>query len=391
MRITPTVAAVASVITAIAIGSCSTEQLVDPLLPTNQRPTVTLTAPVAGGSAAVNTPVTVSATASDADGTVRSVEFFDGASSIGRDTTSPYGITWTPTTAGARSLTARVTDDADVTATSSGRLFIVTSLPGGAEPFVGAGDIASCTGTGDEATAALLDGIAGTVFTLGDNVYDNGTATEFANCYDPSWGHHKSRTKPVAGNHDYNTSGASGYYDYFSDAAGPRDKGYYSFDLGAWHIIVLNSNISRTATSEQIGWLRADLTGSTAQCTMALWHHPRFSSGYHGDDATQQPFWDVLYEFDADVVLVGHDHDYERFAPQTPTGVADPTRGLRQFVVGTGGTSLRSFSAIRSNSEFRNNSTWGVIKFDLNPTGYSWFYITTTGRAVLDSGSGSCH
>ena len=391
MRITPTVAAVAVAITAIAIGSCSTEQLVDPLPPDNQSPTVALTAPVAGGSAAVNSPVTVSAAASDADGAVSSVEFFDGASSIGTDTTSPYSITWTPTTAGARSLTARATDDANATTTSAGRLFIVTSAPGGAETFVGAGDIASCSVTGDEATSALLDGIPGTVFTLGDNVYDNGTATEFTNCYEPSWGRHKSRTKPVAGNHDYNTSGATGYYDYFGDAAGPRDKGYYSFDLGAWHIIILNSNISRTATSEQIAWLRADLTGSTAQCTMALWHHPRFSSGQHGDDATQQPFWDVLYEFNAEVVLVGHDHDYERFAPQTPTGVADPVRGLREFVVGTGGTSLRSFSTIRPNSDFRNSSTWGVIKFDLSPTGYSWSYITTTGGAVLDSGSGSCH
>ena len=388
MRITPTVATVAAVITAIAVGSCSTEQLVDP---DNQSPTVTLTAPVAGGSGVVNTPVTVSATASDADGAVASVEFFDGASSIGTDATSPYSISWTPTAAGARSLTARATDDADATTTSSGRLFTVPAPPGGAEPVVGAGDIATCTVTDDEATSALLDGIPGTVFTLGDNVYDNGTATEFANCYDPSWGRHKSRTKPVAGNHDYNTSGASGYYGYFGDAAGPPDKGYYSFDLGAWHIVILNSNISRTSTSEQIAWLRADLTGSTAQCTMALWHHPRFSSGQHGNDDTQQPFWDVLYEFDADVVLVGHDHDYERFAPQTPTGIADPTRGLRQFVVGTGGASLRSFSTIRPNSEFRNSSTWGVIKFDLAPTGYSWSYITTAGGAALDSGSGSCH
>ena len=391
MRLTPTAAAVAAVLTAIAIGSCSTELLVDPLPPENQSPTVALTAPVAGESAALNTPVTVSATASDADGTVSSVEFFDGASSIGTDATSPYSITWTPTTAGARSLTARATDDSNATTTSVGRLFLVTAPPGGAETFVGAGDIASCALTDDEATSALLDGIPGTVFTLGDNVYENGTAAEFANCYDPSWGRHKSRTKPVAGNHDYNTSGATGYYDYFGDAAGARDKGYYSFDLGAWHIIILNSNISRTATSEQIAWLRADLTGSTAQCTMALWHHPRFSSGQHGNDATQQPFWDVLYEFDADVVLVGHDHNYERFAPQTPTGVADPTRGLRQFVVGTGGTTLRSFSTIRPNSEFRDSATWGVIKLDLAPTGYSWSHITTTGGAVLDSGSGSCH
>jgi len=360
--------------------------------PENQAPTVALTAPAAGSSALVNTPITVSATASDADGSVSVVEFFDGTTAIGSDATTPYTITWTPTTPGARSLTARATDDDNAATTSTSRAFTVTPQPptGGAT-FVGAGDIARCDGTNDEATAALLDGITGTVFTLGDNVYDDGTATEFANCYHPSWGRHKSRTRPVAGNHDYNTSGATGYYDYFGVAAGPRGKGYYSFDLGGWHVIILNSNISRTASSEQIAWLRADLTASTAQCTMALWHHPRFTSGAHGNDATQQPFWDVLYELNADVVLVGHDHDYERFAPQTPTGAADPTRGIRQFVVGTGGTTLKPFSTIRANSEFRNSTAWGVIKFDLVPTGYSWSFITTPNGAVLDSGSGTCH
>lgn len=257
--------------------------------------------------------------------------------------------------------------------------------------FVGAGDIARCTAQNDEATAALLDDIPGTVFALGDNAYENGTATEFADCYHPSWGRHKSRTKPVAGNHEYNTSGATGYFDYFGDAAGPRGKGYYSFDLGGWHIIVLNSNIARTVTSEQLDWLRADLGTNTAQCTMALWHHPRFSSGINGNDPSQQSFWDVLYVFNADVVLAGHDHHYERFAPQTPTGVADPERGIRQFVVGTGGTGLRDLSTIRANSEFRENTTWGVIKFDLLPTGYSWSYITTRNGTVLDSGSGTCH
>jgi hypothetical protein len=257
--------------------------------------------------------------------------------------------------------------------------------------FVGAGDIARCTSTNDEATAGLLDGIGGLVFTLGDNVYDNGTPTEFADCYDPSWGHHKSRTKPVAGNHEYGTTDANGYYDYFGDAAGPRGKGYYSFDYGGWHIIVLNSNIPRDASSEQIAWLRADLASSLAECTMALWHHPRFSSGMHGNDATQQPFWDALYEFDADVVVVGHDHDYERFARQTPTGEADPAHGIRQFVVGTGGTGLRSFGlVILPNSEFRNNTTWGVLKLDLTPTAYWWSYITIAGH-TLDSGTEDCH
>ena len=358
----------------------------------NQAPAVALTAPTNGSSVVAGTTVTVSASASDADGTVRRVEFLAGSASIGTDATSPYSIAWTPSVTGAYSITARAIDDDDAATTSASRTLTVTApAPVGSATFVGAGDIARCTATNDEATAALLDGIAGTVFTLGDNVYDNGTATEFATCYDPSWGRHRSRTRPVAGNHDYNTTGATGYYDYFGDAAGPRGKGYYSFDLGGWHIIVLNSNISRGATSEQIAWLRADLTASAARCTMALWHHPRFSSGSHGNDSTQQPFWDVLYEFQADVVLVGHDHEYERFARQTPTGVADPTRGIRQFVVGTGGTSLRSFSTIRANSEFRNSTTWGVIKLDLVPTGYSWSYITTPNGAVVDSGTETCH
>ena len=359
--------------------------------PGNEPPTVALTEPAAGASALVNTPITVAATAGDVDGSVTRVEFFDGTTSIGTDATSPYTVTWTPTTSGTRNLTARATDDDNATITSAARSFTVTLPPGAAATFVGAGDIARCTSNRDEETATLLDGIAGTVFTLGDNVYDNGTAAEFANCYAPTWGRHLARTKPVAGNHDYNTSGATGYYGYFGAAAGDPTKGYYSFDLGGWHIIVLNSNISRGATSSQIAWLRADLTASTAQCTMALWHHPRFSSGDHGNDSSQQPFWDVLYEFNAEVILNGHDHNYERFAPQTPTGAADAARGIREFVVGTGGTSLRSFSTIRANSEFRNATTWGVLKLELVPTGYAWSYLTTPNGAVLDSGTGTCH
>ena len=360
--------------------------------PPNQRPSVALTSPADGTTIVLGGAVTVSATASDPDGTIASVQFLDGATVIGTDATSPYSITWTPAGTGTHTITARATDDDGEASVSGARTVSVSSPPtGGSATFVGAGDIARCSATNDEATAALLDGIQGTVFTLGDNVYENGTATEFANCYHPSWGRHKARTRPVAGNHDYNTSGASGYYDYFGDAAGPRGKGYYSFDLGGWHIVVLNSNISRSASSEQIAWLRADLAANPAQCTMALWHHPRFSSGSHGNDTSQQTFWDVLYEFHADVVLVGHEHDYERFARQTPAAVADPAHGIRQFIVGTGGTSLRSFSTIRANSEFRNNTAWGVIKLDLTATGYTWSFISTSGAAVLDTGSETCH
>lgn len=371
----------------VIVGSCSGD---GPVEPTNQSPTVELMAPALGGTAPVNSAVTVSAVAADADGTVRRVEFFDGATPIGSDETSPYSVQWMPATSGPRILTARATDDRNATTTSAGRSFGIIS-PLGEAVFVGAGDIARCNSDRDEATAALLDAIPGTVFTLGDNAYENGTAADFADCYGPSWGRHKSRTRPAVGNHEYNTPGATPYFDYFGAAAGPPGKGYYSFALGGWHIVVLNSNIERTTSSEQVAWLRADLAASTAQCTMALWHHPRFSSGPAGNSATQQPFWDVLYQHGAEVVLVGHDHDYERFAPQTPTGAADAARGIRQFVVGTGGAALHGFGTISENSEVRNNTSWGVIKFDLVPSGYTWSYITTPNGVVVDSGTGTCH
>lgn len=247
--------------------------------------------------------------------------------------------------------------------------------------FVGAGDIASCDNTRDDATAQLLDAIEGTVFTLGDNAYSDGTTSDFNNCYAPNWGRHKDRTRPSAGNHDYNTSGASGYYTYFGAAASPLDtnctshcKGYYSYDLGAWHIIVLNSEIDRDAGSPQVQWLLADLAANDSVCTLAYWHRPRFSSGQHGNNTSFDTFWQALYDYRADVVLNGHDHTYERFARQNPSGQADPN-GIRQFVVGTGGSALYSFKTIRANSEVRNNSTWGVLKLTLDPFSYSWDFI----------------
>lgn len=382
-----TASALASTLSVVVLGSCSADS---PAEPANQAPTVELTAPTLGGTAPVSSAVTVSAVAADVDGTVRRVEFFDDATLVGSDETAPYSIQWTPSTPGARMLTARATDDRNATTTSTARSFGVIS-PLGEAVFVRAGDIARCTSQQDEATAALLDAIPGTVFTLGDNAYENGSAADFADCYDPSWGRHKGRTKPVVGNHEYQSPGAQPYFDYFGAAAGPPGKGYYSFDLGGWHIVVLNTNIERTASSEQVAWLRADLAASTAQCTMALLHHPRFSSGPAGSNATQQPVWEVLYQSGTEVVLAGHDHDYERFAPQTPTGVADPARGIRQFVVGTGGGPLHAFGTIAANSEYRNNTTWGVLKLELVPAGYTWSYITTPSGTVLDSGTGTCH
>jgi 3',5'-cyclic AMP phosphodiesterase CpdA len=273
-----------------------------------------------------------------------------------------------------------------------------TALAQTADPvFVGAGDISGCNQTQDESTAQLLDGMAGTVFTLGDNVYPDGTLAQFNDCYGPTWGRHKARTRPAPGNHDYHTAGAAGYYTYFGAAASPLDtkctsncKGYYSYNLGAWHIIALNSEVAHGAGSAQEQWLRADLAAHPNTCTLAYWHKPRFSSGNHGNNTGVQPFWQALYEYGADVVLNGHDHTYERFAPQTPAGQADPTRGMREFVVGTGGAGLYPFPTIRPNSQVRNNTTWGVLKLTLHATSYDWEFIPVAGQTFTDVGSANC-
>ena len=260
--------------------------------------------------------------------------------------------------------------------------------------MVGAGDIAHCSTTTDEATAKLLDGISGTVFTLGDNVYNSGTSAEFANCYNPTWGRHKARTKPSVGNHEYLTSGASGYFNYFGAAAGDPKKGYYSYDRGDWHVIVLNSNCSQVPCAEpaaQDTWLRADLANHPNKCTLAYFHAPLYSSGQHGNSTSVRPFWEALYKANADVVLSGHDHDYERFAPQNPYGAFDSARGIREFVVGTGGTYLRPFGTIKANSVSRNATTHGVLKLTLNSGGYAWKFVPVAGKTFTDSGTASCH
>lgn len=263
--------------------------------------------------------------------------------------------------------------------------------PGTGVVFVGAGDISSCSQSNDEATARLLDGIAGTVFTAGDNVYPDGTDSQFAQCYEPTWGRHKARTRPSPGNHDYHTAGAAGYYAYFGANAGPSGQGYYSYDVGEWHIISLNSNISMSAGSAQEQWLRADLAASTRRCTLAYWHHPRFSSGSHGSSTASQPLWQALYDHDADVIIVGHDHNYQRFAPQTPTGVADPARGIRQFVAGMGGQSHYNFGTPIANTEAYNTTTYGVLKLTLSADSYTWEFIPVAGATYTDSGSAACH
>ncbi|MEQ1728338.1 MAG: metallophosphoesterase [Vicinamibacterales bacterium] len=268
-----------------------------------------------------------------------------------------------------------------------------TPVPVGPEVFVGAGDIAICGGSA-EATARQLDGIGGTVFTLGDNAYPNGSPENFRDCYESSWGRHKSRTRPTPGNHDYGIPGAAPYYDYFGANAGPSGLGYYSFDLGAWHIISLNSNIPDSG-SAQLAWLRSDLAASSARCTLAYWHHPVFSSGPNAVNASEAPIraygkqlYQALYDANADLVMVGHEHMYERFSPQNPEGVLDTARGIRQFVIGTGGVPLYDVQSVRANSETRLK-VHGVMKLTLSSDRYQWEFLPVSGAG--DSGAQTCH
>ena len=348
-------------------------------------PVASVTVSPAAASADVGSTVQLTATPKDAN----------GAPLTGRTVTWGSSNTSVATVSASGLVTGAAVGTATITATSegkSGTAAITVVTPGASVVFVGAGDIADCGSSSDEATAALLDNIAGTVFTLGDNVYPDGTATQFTQCYDPSWGRHKARTRPSPGNHDYHTTGASGYYGYFGSIAGPSGQGYYSYDLGAWHIISLNSNVSMAAGSAQETWLRQDLAASTKQCTLAYWHHPRFSSGTkHGSTSAAQPLWQALYDNNADIVLSGHEHNYERFAPQTPTGVADPTRGIREFVVGTGGASNYTGSSPLPTSELFNGTTYGVLKLTLSAGSYTWQFIPVAGANFTDSGSGTCH
>ncbi len=278
-------------------------------------------------------------------------------------------------------------------------IFCLASLMTGpavaaADPVVvGAGDIGDCNTTTDTATAKLIANISGTVITLGDNAYERGTASEFRNCYHPTWGRFKARTRPSTGNHDYGTDGAKGYFDYFGSRAGPNVDGYYAYTLGTWHIIVLNSNcgeVSCARGSPQLIWLKRVLVKSRGRNVLAYWHHPRFSSGKHGNSDSVQAFWDVLYGEGADIVLNGHDHNYERFSPQTPAGRRDRDYGIRQFVVGTGGTSLRSKGSAKANSQVFS-STHGVLRLRLGASSYSWKFTPIAGRSFTDSGTGRTH
>ena len=280
----------------------------------------------------------------------------------------------------------------------------------GAAVMVGAGDIANCASNGDELTARLIDSLLradsaarvnDVVFTLGDNAYPNGSFSDFNRCFAPSWGDSSKlilrNIRPSPGNHEHLTRGAAPYYQYFGDRAGDPDKGYYAYDLGTWRIIVLNSEIiinsdfPPSARAAQEAWLAAELRShADKRCSAAYWHHPRFSSGWHGGDSRLDAVWRLLYDGGVDVVLNGHGHHYERFAPMNPSGALDSSRGIVQFIVGTGGTELRGVNAPVPNSAARLVGHWGVLKLTLGGEEYRFAFLEPGGR-VWDPGGGRCH
>jgi len=263
--------------------------------------------------------------------------------------------------------------------------------------LVGAGDIADCKDLeGAKATAALLATIPGTIFAAGDTGCPDGTDENFQNCYDPTWGRFKDRTRPAPGNHEYHTKDAAPYFKYFGAAAGEPGKGYYSYELAGWHILSLNSDCSDIggcgAGSPEEEWLRRDLATHHDTCTLAYWHHPLFSSGgTHGNDPEMKVFWRDLYNAGAEIVISGHDHDYERFAPQDPEANPDPKRGIREFAVGTGGRHRRGFGPSKPNSEVRDSDSYGVLKLTLYSDHYAWQFMPVAGATFTDSGQDTCH
>src|SRR6185503_7504917 len=246
---------------------------------------------------------------------------------------------------------------------------------------------------GDEQSGAVLDGQQGVVLALGDNAYSDGTLAEYQNCYDSNWGRQKSRTRPTSGNHDYNTPGGAGYYAYFGAAAGDPATGWYSYTLGSWFILSLNSQVDMYVGSPQEQWLRQQLAAHPNQCVLAYWHYPRWTTILNRTtlDAVK-PLWDALYEYGADVILNGHDHAYQRWVPQTPAGAVDNNFGIPEFAVGTGGgEGLYQLGPNAPNTAVRNNTTFGVIKFTLRNGGYDWQFLPVAGQTFTDAGSANCH
>jgi hypothetical protein len=371
-----------------------------PTAPTNLR-----------GTAGSPNQVDLTWTASTDDVAVANYQIFRGSTQIA--TIGGSSTAYSDTTVSANttySYTVKAGDLAGNTSPASNVVSITTTTVSSA-PVIGvAGDIACATddpnfdgGVGTTsacrmlATSTLLvsKGFAA-VLPLGDEQYNSGSLSSFMASYDLSWGRVKSISRPVVGNHEYGTSGASGYFNYYGASAGDPSKGYYSFDIGSWHLIALNSNCTKVAGgcasgSPQETWLRNDLAAHPSLCTLAFSHHAAYSSGHDGDNAFMQPMWQDLYNANAELLLSGHSHDYERYAPQNASGGLDNTRGVRQFVVGTGGAFFTGMGAIDPNSQVHNNTTYGILKLTLRSTSYDWQFIPVSGSSFTDSGTTACH
>ncbi|MGE0551127.1 MAG: metallophosphoesterase [Kofleriaceae bacterium] len=272
------------------------------------------------------------------------------------------------------------------------------TAPGQPQLVIAVGDIAS-SDPHDADTADLVDTLDGTIILLGDNAYRDGSIDNYADYFEPTWGRFKDRIRPTPGNHEYRTTNAAGYFAYFGAAAGDPDEGYYSFDLGNWHLVALNTNgedeceeIACDAGSDQEQWLRADLQNNPKPCTLAYWHHPRWSSGEHGNGAGTHALWQALFDHDAELVLAGHDHDYERFKPLDDQGAVDPSRGITQIIVGTGGRELRDFEGSKpAITEVRNGETYGVLHLRLYDDRAEYAFKPIAGSSFTDSGTVTCH
>jgi len=360
-------------------------------------------------SAGSPTQVDLTWTASTDDVAVTNYLIYRGGSLIA--TLGATSTTYSDTTVSANSTysyTVKARDGAGNTSAASNTANVTTPAAGSAPVIAAGGDIACATsdanykgGLGTSTACRqlytsnlLVNAGYAAVLPLGDEQYNSGALSEFQAVYDPTWGRVKSISHPVVGNHEYGQSGASGYFTYFGSAAGEAGKGYYSFDVGAWHLIALNSNCSKVACgagSAQETWLRSDLSAHPAACTLAFDHHARWSSGHDGDNTFMQAIWQDLYDAHVELLLSGHSHDYERYAPQNASGGLDNALGVRQFVVGTGGAFFTGLGTPDANSQVRNNDTYGILKLTLRSSGYDWQFVPEAGKTFTDSGSTACH
>ncbi len=365
-------------------------------------PTIELKTPTTGSTMQASTNFGGKAGTTIGDSSAVTVRVWEGPAASGNpvrvaNTTRRSSGTFSvladqPLPSGTYTVRAEQADDSGNVGFSQAVTFTVDA---GATPtLLAAGDVAYCSSPGAEATAKLLDGLGGTVAMLGDAAYERGTPDEFANCYDPTWGRHLARTRAIPGDHDYDTPNAAGYYGYFGAAAGDPSKGYYSYDLGDWHVVALNSYCYETGSCENAleNWLAADLAANPRACTVALLHEPLFSSGnIHGNNPGVLGLWQVMYSANVDVVLSASEHIYERFGKQTPNGVADAQRGIREFIVGTGGSLKYGIGTVQPNSEVRNTDAYGILRLTLGSASYQWQFIPEAGRSFTDAGSDSCH